>query len=398
MHEQDKDTNQQSLSNMPGKNAEIIAMMSAKGGVGKTSLSVNIANTCAGVGRKVLLIDCDIHTYGATAFFRLGNYLNPSLFDEDFLTFEKMLASAGESDAEIDTSIILSFAYDGNSEAELAVIPVFFEDTLRYFQGIDISQERFVEKISTGFGKVLNRFRTRYDLIILDLAAGTSLFNDMLIKNADKVCFVMEQNSLSYLSVKSEVSKLGREIGLSQIIFLYNKTTDNSEKEGESFFHEVDGIPFSSDFASYYCKGAFIEWGDSSNCNCLVRVISSICSEHVFTKEAFSKAMNIVWKKTGYLKKTENEYKKEKNQLEKETVSTLGITVFGGAVSVVLAYYATVAEKDFYKLVAIIFAVLFGTAVISGLVMTISEAILLIRSIRKNRKLKNLKEHGYQLK
>ena len=50
---------------------EVISFVSAKGGMGKTSIAVNIAHSAAKIGLKVLLIDCDVHTLGATYFYEV---------------------------------------------------------------------------------------------------------------------------------------------------------------------------------------------------------------------------------------------------------------------------------------------------------------------------------------
>ena len=56
-----------SLQNRTGS---VIAFMSGKGGVGKTGMAINVANFCAENGKRVLLVDCDINTKGATTFFK----------------------------------------------------------------------------------------------------------------------------------------------------------------------------------------------------------------------------------------------------------------------------------------------------------------------------------------
>lgn len=50
---------------------EVISLISAKGGMGKTSIAVNIAHAATEIGLKVLLIDCDLRTMGATYFYKI---------------------------------------------------------------------------------------------------------------------------------------------------------------------------------------------------------------------------------------------------------------------------------------------------------------------------------------
>lgn len=49
--------------------AQVIGFMSGKGGAGKTSLALNVAKFCADNESKILFIDCDANTNGATMFF-----------------------------------------------------------------------------------------------------------------------------------------------------------------------------------------------------------------------------------------------------------------------------------------------------------------------------------------
>ena len=48
--------------------AQVIGFMSGKGGAGKTSLALNVAKLCADNESKILFIDCEANTNGATMF------------------------------------------------------------------------------------------------------------------------------------------------------------------------------------------------------------------------------------------------------------------------------------------------------------------------------------------
>ena len=51
---------------------EVISIIGAKGGLGKTCLAVNMANYLSNCGISTLLVDCDFNTNGATNFMELN--------------------------------------------------------------------------------------------------------------------------------------------------------------------------------------------------------------------------------------------------------------------------------------------------------------------------------------
>lgn len=49
--------------------SKVLALLSGKGGSGKTTLALSIASMLSNCCLKVLLVDCDLSTNGATYFY-----------------------------------------------------------------------------------------------------------------------------------------------------------------------------------------------------------------------------------------------------------------------------------------------------------------------------------------
>ena len=69
------------------KNARIIAVTSGKGGVGKSSLTLNMAASLAKLGKKVLIIDADLGL--ANIQYMLG--ISPTKTIRDLINHNKSL-------------------------------------------------------------------------------------------------------------------------------------------------------------------------------------------------------------------------------------------------------------------------------------------------------------------
>jgi len=67
-----------------GKLMPVIAITNQKGGVSKTSTTVNLAGAMAKKGRHVLIVDMDPQGAVATAFGYLPDLLNPSIYEVFF--------------------------------------------------------------------------------------------------------------------------------------------------------------------------------------------------------------------------------------------------------------------------------------------------------------------------
>ena len=126
------------------KTARIISVTSGKGGVGKTSLSVNLAAHLSKQGTKILLIDADLGL--SNVEIMLG--VTPSYTLKDVIKHGKDI-----EDVIINGPYNLDFISGGNGFLELAELS-------------EIEREEILIKI--------HKLEELYDIIIIDTGAGIS--------------------------------------------------------------------------------------------------------------------------------------------------------------------------------------------------------------------------------
>ena len=154
----------------PGpKRATIIAMTNQKGGVGKTTTTINLGAALAETGRKVLLVDFDPQ---GSASVGLG--VNPHTLE---LSIYNLLLGR---DVDID-DVILETNVDG-----LDLLPA----------NIDLSaaEPQLVSEVAREhtLRRVLKPVRDRYDVIIIDCAPSLGLLTVNALTAADQVIIPLE--------------------------------------------------------------------------------------------------------------------------------------------------------------------------------------------------------------
>lgn len=139
--------------------AEIIAFLSGKGGVGKTTIAINIANVLSAYfRRKVLIVDTNFTT----------SHLSLSL---GIFYPEGNLNKVLRGEMNVEDAI-------HNYSLGLDLLPLSL--SIRDLEGIDILK----------FPRVLESVNYRYDYIILDAAPGLGREAILSIKNANKIVYI----------------------------------------------------------------------------------------------------------------------------------------------------------------------------------------------------------------
>lgn len=193
------------LSALPkgmGRPVQVIAVTGGKGGVGKTSVSVNLATALAQAGREVLLLDGDLGL--ANVDVLLG--LTPKGTLEQVIRGEVQLRD-----------VIVPTRHG------VSVVPAA--------SGIS----RMAELSSVEHAALIREFNQlpdRYDVLVVDTAAGIANSVRSFTQAAQHVLVVVRNEPASLTDAYALIKVLHREHNINSFKVLVNMTQDNAEADG----------------------------------------------------------------------------------------------------------------------------------------------------------------------
>jgi len=180
--------------------AQVISLLSGKGGSGKTSAALSIAYLLNDAGFKVLLIDFDFATNGASYFYK---FLYPyqkevtGLYEliEQYLNVHTSL-----SDAEIKANVL-------SVKEGLGFIPsrVHFSKKVPLRDSITIKEEDLKSLLLS----VIEPCRKQFHFIIIDNQAGSNLSAKVSASVSDKVIIVSGLDPISNDAVDTLLIQIG---------------------------------------------------------------------------------------------------------------------------------------------------------------------------------------------
>lgn len=171
------------------KPTSVLSLVSGKGGVGKTSIALSICRLLQKLGYKVLLIDSDLFTHGATFF------LSDEILEADatgivelvFKTLHSKNVSADISEIRPQMIVHTSYGFD--------FVPSSSSPKKKYSLKL-IQNLEHVEIVLDNLVEVL-RAKREYDYIVIDCQAGPVFTTFSNVKNADSVAIVLEPDPIS---------------------------------------------------------------------------------------------------------------------------------------------------------------------------------------------------------
>jgi septum site-determining protein MinD len=192
--------------------ARIIAIASGKGGVGKTTIAANLGLALQQMGKRVVIVDCNLTTAHLGLLF--GVYVYPTTLN-DFLRDEARFEN-------------ILYRHDSG----LRIIPA------------SLSLEDLVDINVDDFKRILKHTFSNYDVVILDSAPGLGREALISLQAADEVLFVATPTIPSLVDIvkcKSLVNSLKRDVSVLGIIV--NRMKGKEYEIAASDIRQFTGIP-----------------------------------------------------------------------------------------------------------------------------------------------------------
>lgn len=209
--------------------SKVLALLSGKGGSGKTTLALSIASMLSNCNLKVLLVDCDLSTNGATYFYEGKLSENPDAiwsFNTVFLEnkFEELEL--------VKINQYLNFMP--------SITRITKSNTETYsYKETDLVRAQYIN----------DNFKKQYDVIVYDCQAGYTDVLRLLLRFVDVNLVVMEADAISSAAIRSFYLKVGDIINERKVYQIFNKATDEeyeiySKISGGTVFTNIETVMF----------------------------------------------------------------------------------------------------------------------------------------------------------
>lgn len=208
--------------------SKTLALLSGKGGSGKTTLALSMSSMLSKCGIRVLLVDCDLSTNGATYFYedRLSEY------NRNAISFYNIIFGVKFHELEINI--------DKNMDFIPSITQITKQNTETY------SYRENDEKILQNMRAIYDE---KYDIIIFDCQAGYTDSLKLILPIVDINLVVMEADAISSSAIRSLYLKIGDLLNDRKVYQIFNKATDEeyqiySKLSGGTVFTNIETIKF----------------------------------------------------------------------------------------------------------------------------------------------------------
>lgn len=190
---------------------QVMAVISGKGGTGKTSLTAGIASCLAAEGQRVLCIDCDVGLRNLD--------ISLGLTDEAVIPFTAVM----EGDCSLDDAV----AHPGIEGLSLLTAPV-----TRQPEDLDLD----------AFGRLLEDARARFDWCLIDAPAGIGAGFRLATHFADQAVVVAGADPASLRDAARAADMLVLD-GIEDLRLVVNRVSPRLFKQMDATVDDVmDGV------------------------------------------------------------------------------------------------------------------------------------------------------------
>ncbi len=194
----------------PANRTHTLSITSGKGGVGKTTFTVNLALTLAEMGKKVLVLDGDIGLANIDIFFGV----RPQKTLDDFFNGDESLQ---EVLVKVDKNIHIIPSASGLTD--LKTIDVY-------------KRKMLMDEVS--------RLNNTYDYLLVDTASGIDENVQYLNSAVQDVLVVITPEPASMADAYALIKLLNQNKKITRFSLVANKVL--SEKEAKDIFHRIDRV------------------------------------------------------------------------------------------------------------------------------------------------------------
>ena len=188
--------------------AEILTLISGKGGSGKTTLALSLTKLLLECNLKVLLVDCDLATNGATYFFESKYNVTIQTMNDILLGKQDLpLLEVQKGFDFIPTNTHFPYSNLKNS-------PYDYDALIKYISSM-------VEN---------------YDIVICDCQAGYTKILEKILAISNVNLIVMEPDAISSSSVRVLYAQVSNLLESSKTYQIFNKITTEENKIYDKVF------------------------------------------------------------------------------------------------------------------------------------------------------------------